>query len=589
MVSKDIPERYSVPLCPYLTIGNQRILIHMDAYCIAQSLQWPAPGAPDRLALRNGLDEWPYWDELPPEQINLLIPYFEYSDGQRDYLHQAKNISVDYIEDTNILVGSYELPNGATIKITTFVLPDEDVWIYNFQATGTGKFVHQNRLFQTSVRAHPLSNSGRIDFKGGFTAPPRGAYVIVSDHPLKQHLGSVSIPITESYNWTIYISLAEDIQTASNKAQIAMKTGIEILKQKTIHADHIWLSNVKQPNSNHLFITSNYKRWLLGNKLCLTKDGAMLAGPRPFWAFSWPRDSSIIAASFAVAGYPDIAKQVLRWHLDNTPVDGIHHARYHYDRSPVTIDYRDRQGDNPGFLLWATAFISELCWDDEFINSIKDNLFMLADLLVDYRDEGTLFMPPEADWMESIPAETLCIAIASIAGLKGASFIAEKLSRSDLLKKYNDRAVEINDAIFKHLWDEKEKYLITSIKPLNKASDAMACWGIYAIDHWNLEDEKILQAFERIKLDCWDSRTGGLLIGKGTEVESLWFYHTSLFLLAAAKLNDQQIISQILSTLKKNVSPQGLIPEQVGLKTGSLWGCSYLTTANACLLLFAYQ
>jgi len=45
---------------------------------------------------------------------------------------------------------------------------------------------------------------------------------------------------------------------------------------------------------------------------------------------------------------------------------------------------------------------------------------------------------------------------------------------------------------------------------------------------------------------------------------------------------------EILASLERNVSPQGLIPEQVSRATGNLWGCNPLSTPQGNLLLYAY-
>ena len=128
-------KKYRMPLCPYLMIGNRRVLIHLDAYCVPQSLQWPRPGASDRLAWRDLSDEWPYWEEMGQEAIRTRMPYFEYSDGSRDYLHDATTVESGYIEDTNVLEGRYFLPGGAIVEITT---DDADTPAIRFTIVGTG-------------------------------------------------------------------------------------------------------------------------------------------------------------------------------------------------------------------------------------------------------------------------------------------------------------------------------------------------------------------------------------------------------------------------------------------------------------------
>ena len=148
MKMNTLPEKFRSPLCPYLMTGNHRILIHLDAYGVPQSFQWPRPGSPDRLGFRNFCDEWPYWEEMTPEQIRLKMPYFEYADGHREYLCDAQNAFMDYLTDTNILQGRYELPGGAVIEQTLIVPPGQDVFFRHYRISGKGKLVFQGEFFE---------------------------------------------------------------------------------------------------------------------------------------------------------------------------------------------------------------------------------------------------------------------------------------------------------------------------------------------------------------------------------------------------------------------------------------------------------
>jgi hypothetical protein len=589
MFSTTSKERYRVPLCPYLAVGNRRVLVHLDAYFVPQSLQWPRPGAVDRLGWRDGLDEWPYWDEMDAEAVKARMPYFEYESGQRDYLHEAVTVSVDYIEDTNVLAGRYELPGGATVAITTFVMPGDDVWVRRYEVTGDGKFVHQSEFFEKAVRFHPCADVQGAEFKGGFLANPRGAYVLVSEKPLAREKGKIAIMVSGKHTWSINMCMAGELGEAVELGRKVIAQGYESAEQQTISADREWIAKAKEPVNTHRFVTGNYKRWLLANIMLLGADGAMVCGARPFWGFCWPRDCAILAAGFAAAGFFEEAQSIVKWHLDNTPESCIHAARYHTDREPVTIDGRLRQGDNPGWLSWAASFVCRQKWDKSFIKDIKDNVFALVDLLVEHRDEETLLMPPESDWSEGPCAETICIAVTSISGLEGAVHIAEKLGISERAAIYKKRVSEINKAVESYLWDEQGQYFIRSVKPLDKATDMIACWGIYSVNAWSGADPKLKSAFKRLQSDRWNEEAGGMLVAEGTEQESLWQWHTGLFLLAAAEIGDENTISKTMASLEKNSSPQGLIPEQISGTNGHLWGCNYLATSQACLLLFAYK
>ncbi len=182
-------DKYRVALCPYLALGNRRMLIHLDAFGVPLSLQWPRPGDVDRLAWRDGFDEWPFWDELTEDVVRTHMPYFEYEYESREYIHSAKKVDVDYIEDTNILCGNYHLPGGAIVKMTSFVAPGADIWVRHYEVTGKGHFVHQSEFFEKAVRGNPESHTGKGGFKGAFMAVPQGVYVITSEESLVQEMG----------------------------------------------------------------------------------------------------------------------------------------------------------------------------------------------------------------------------------------------------------------------------------------------------------------------------------------------------------------------------------------------------------------
>ena len=240
MPTKIEQQKYRVPLCPYLMIGNRRVLVHLDAYCVPQSLQWPRPGATDRLAWRDLADEWPYWEEMSPEAIRARMPYFEYSDGSSEYLHDAITVEIGYVEDTNILEGRYVLPSGAIVEITTFVHPQMDVWVRHYKVKGQGKLILQSEFFEKAVRGHALTHLGDVNFRGFFNAAPRGAYVIMSTIPLSQKQQRVEIPVTGDSCWTLFMCMADDILEATRIGKQAIQSGYDKMKEESVASDREW-------------------------------------------------------------------------------------------------------------------------------------------------------------------------------------------------------------------------------------------------------------------------------------------------------------------------------------------------------------
>jgi GH15 family glucan-1,4-alpha-glucosidase len=582
-------KRYRMPLCPYLMIGNRRVLVHLDAYCVPQSLQWPRPGAADRLAWRDLSDEWPYWEEMSPEAIRVRMPYFEYSDGSRDYLHEATTVETGYIEDTNVLEGRYFLPGGSIVEITTFVHPQMDVWVRHYKVRGQGKLILQSEFFEKAVRGHTLSHLGDVNFRGFFNAAPRGAYVIMSTIPLSQTQQRVEIPVTGETCWTLFMCMADDILEATKIGKQALKTGYDSLKEESIAGDLEWVSRAKEPISRHPFILKNYRRWLLSNILLTAHDGIMICGVRPFWSFAWPRDCSQQAAGFAAAGFIDEARRIIKWNLDNTPESGVHDARYWADGTPVLLDNRPRQGDSAGFLCWAATFISRQSWDRAWVETIKDKVYFLADHLVKDRDEETLLPLPEADHRETQIASSISIVLSAIGGLTEVADFANRLGDATRAKTYLLRAEELRCAAEKLLWNKDDNYFITSLKPLNVKTDISLCWGAYPFMAWKPDDPKMIQSVLRVFRERWNASAGGVLSSPGTPYESFWMYYTSILLLGVAGIGEKDKEMEILGALERNVSPQGLIPEQVSRATGNLWGCNPLSTPQGNLLLCAYD
>lgn len=580
--------KYRMPLCPYLMIGNRRVLIHLDAYCVPQSLQWPRPGAADRMGWRDLADEWPYWEEMSEDAVCSRMPYFAYSNGSRDYLHDATDVEAGYIEDTNVLETRYSLPGGSVVEVTTFVHPEMDVWVRHYKVRGQGKLILQGEFFERAVRGHSFTHLGDVNFRGFFNAAPRGAYVIMSTVPLSQTQQHVEVPVSGNASWTIFMCMADDILSATEIGKKALHSGYDKLKEESVTSDRNWVSQAKNPVVRHAFILKNYRRWLLSNILLTAHDGIMICGVRPFWSFAWPRDCSQQAVGFAAAGFIDEARRIIKWNLDNTPDSGVHEARYWADGTPVLLDNRPRQADSAGFLCWAASFISRQGWDEAWVGTIRDKVYFLADHLVKDRDTETLLPLPEADHRETQIASSISNVVSAIGGLTEAADFAGRLGDTNRAKKYLARAQEIRKAAERLLWNKDENHFITSLKPLNAKADISLCWGAYPFKAWDAADPKMIQSVLRVFRDRWNAGAGGVLSAPGTPYESFWMYYTSILLLGVAGIGDEDKAMEILSSLEKNVSPQGLIPEQIGSSTGNLWGCNPLSTPQGNLLLYAY-
>ena len=588
MKMNTLPEKFRIPLCPYLMTGNHRILIHLDAYGVPQSFQWPRPGSPDRLGFRNFCDEWPYWEEMTPEQIRLKMPYFEYADGHREYLCDAENAFMDYLTDTNILQGRYELPGGAVIEQTLIVPPGQDVFFRHYRISGKGKLVFQGEFFEKAVRGHALCHHGDINFRGFLDANPRGVFVIMCSTELKQVMQRAETPVNGSSEFDLMVCFGPDILSAVATGKAALAEGFEALLEKTAKTDRDWVGQAKKPVSNHPFVQKNYKRWLLSNALLIAEDGASISGVRLFWTFAWPRDCAEQAYGFAAAGFIKEAQQIIKWNLDNLPESCVYEARYWSDGTPVLQDNRPRQGDSGGFLIWTAIYLCELQRDDAWFESIREKLFRLADHLLTAKDPETGFHPPEADHKETGVAESLSTALSTVGGLRALAKWLKQEGDTERASQYADRAEEVMSAVLRHLWNPEEQYFITSIKPVELRADISILWGALPFRVLPGDDPKMISGVMKIYSEYWNQQFGGVLAMQGTPYASYWMYYTSLLLLGMKWIGDEKRQLEILDSLERNSLPQGMIPEQVCYETGRLWGCAPLPPPQANLLYFAY-
>ena len=580
--------RWRRPLCPYLMTGNHRILMHLDAFLIPQSFQWPSPGAPERIGKRNLCDEWPYWREMPQEEIALQMPGFEYADGHRETLDSATRVAVGYLPDTNVLRGCYRLPGGAEITETLLVHSGSDCWARRCRIRGNGRWFFRGEFFDQMVPGHAQCHLGDAGFRGFLPARPAGVFVLHSDRMLERKGREYALAVNGEVEVTLFFAVGKDLAEALSVSETQRKNGFDQMLSETVEKDHLMLRRMKEPVSRHPFIRENCKRWLLSNSLLIGENGFSISGVRPFWGFAWPRDCCQQALGFAAAGFQKEAKKILTHLVAIAPPSGVYEARYQYDAAPMLLDNRPPQGDHAGFICKTCAILAEQDSDDSWLRSVAPGVFLLADHLMNRRDPETLLPLPAADHRETMIAESLSCAIASAAGLQGAAFIAGKLMLRQQETAYAAAAESLRNAVEKQLWDPAERYFRTSVRPENPKADISLCWGALPFRLWPQEDEKLRSGVLKIYTDRWDRVHGGVINSPGTPYASYWMYYASILLLGLDGIGDREKADEVVSSLAANASPQGLIPEQTALADGELIGCAPLPPPQANLLFHAY-
>ena len=97
-------------------------------------------------------------------------------------------------------------------------------------------------------------------------------------------------------------------------------------------------------------------RALLDLRLLIRPDGAVAAAWYPGWKYSWPRDSSWVAAALSATGHGAAALSVLRFIARVQPPSGIWAARYELSGRGPVLDGRPVELDSDGWFPWAVWF-----------------------------------------------------------------------------------------------------------------------------------------------------------------------------------------------------------------------------------------
>ncbi len=576
-------DRWKRPLCPYLMTGNHRFLIHLDAFLVPQSLQWPAPGAPERIGKRNLCDEWPYWKEIPQDEIALQMPLFQYADGHRESLNTAVSAAAGYVENTNVLTGQWTLPGGAVIREILFTVPGRDCWLRRYQVTGNGKWVLRGEFFDQAVIGHAQTELGSAGMRGFLPADPAGVFVLHFDREMTRTGREYAFEVHGNAEITVYFAAGKDLVAALAHQKEILEKDFDTVLQETIQADRAWVEAGRKPRGVHPFLAKNCSRWLLSNYLLIGENGFSISGVRPFWSFAWGRDCCQQAIGLYAAGHEAEAKKIVELLLDIAPENGLYAARYWYTGKPMLLDNRPGQCDHTGFICFTAARFAKK--DEIWRKKVENRIHFLADCLCgNLHDPETGLMKPAADHRETQVSQNLSNVLAAAAGLREA---ADLLPAPDgRAAKYRKISARLLAAADEYLWVPEKKYYKVSVNPDRPMADISLCWGVFPFRH--PVTERVVEGVRYIFKDRWDQEHGGVMTSRGTPYASYWMYYASILLLGMYGIGDRETADQIVDALAENATPQGLIPEQTSFYDGEMIGCAPLPPPQANLTTYAF-
>ena len=294
------------------------------------------------------------------------------------------------------------------------------------------------------------------------------------------------------------------------------------------------------------------------------KDGAVLAGMRGPWRYTWARDASWAAAALAVSGRADDGLRVLAalQRAEQTrAAAGLPgwQARYRPDGSGRTPDDRGSQLDGPGWALWATSvWAASVDPVDRRVGleTLRPLISLAARTARDSIDPRTGLPRPSMDyWEVQSPVTTLGLVAPVLAGLRASGLLLDQLGLADDAAASRTAAASLDAAVERTFGRRGYARKVTGGR-----RDAAIAWltppfaparptALRARD----------AAFAESARDV-----GGVAPGAGWRDDGVaWTPETAVFALSFAASGDRRRAAAVLDWLERHRTSMGSLPEKV--------------------------
>lgn len=269
-----------------------------------------------------------------------------------------------------------------------------------------------------------------------------------------------------------------------------------------------------------------FKRSLLTIRTQIDHSGAIIAASdmdiaqfaRDTYSYMWPRDGALVAHAMSKAGYSDISQRFFSFCADVIKDEGYLLHKYNPDKSLASSWHpwiRDGKADLPiqedetALVLWSLWQHFRKHRDVEFMRSLFVRLLSnAADFLVRHRDVETKLPLPSHDLWEERYGVHLFTVASVIGGLRAAAQFSHALGEMKNYERYNDCADEIEQAMCKHMWNEKENRFCRMATRTDKGYNLdmtidAAMYGLFVFGALPPHDAKVKATMKAIKDRLW--------------------------------------------------------------------------------------
>ena len=330
-----------------------------------------------------------------------------------------------------------------------------------------------------------------------------------------------SLGVFESAVFQYSISCADSHELARTNFQKIRNFGFSKFLTETQKSWQKWLSPALrvakklEPKYQKSFIQS-----LMLVKSHLAKTGAPIASndsemlnyARDDYSYCWPRDALFAIWPLIRLGYREEPQKFFEFCKKSLTSGGFMMHKYlpngelgpswhPYSQGgdsrnlPIQID------ETAGILFLLAQYYKKFRENSILVEFYDDLIKPIADFLVDFCDKNNLPKPNYELWEMDFLSTTYSTSVV-FAALFSASNLAQITNRAHDVKKWREKAFEIQTAAQKELFNPETNYFYRGIWPDgNKDSkiDSSSFYGAFMFNLFDFKSEKLHSAFETLE------------------------------------------------------------------------------------------
>jgi glucoamylase len=299
-----------------------------------------------------------------------------------------------------------------------------------------------------------------------------------------------------------------------------------------------WKAWVNSPACNFgnlpLKVQELFKRSLLIIRSQIDNHGAVIAAndsdvmqfSRDTYSYMWPRDAALVCHALDLAEYPDVTRRFYSWCRELLTEEGYLLHKYNPDGTPASswhpwvVDGKERlpiQEDQTALVLWALWRHFWMFRDVEYVRPLFHPLICkAADFMVKFRDPETHLPLPCYDlWEERYGVHTYTVATV-YGGLVAARNFAQTFGDHERAERYGKAAVEVREAMAKHLWSDSLQRFVRRLIPTDKGWEVDATvdaslFAIFKFHAFEATDPRVSSTMDAVARTLWvNTPVGGL-------------------------------------------------------------------------------